>query len=570
MPIVPDRGKIKVNQYIENSKKTRLLHNAYGNRTMLVLIIVLVCTISLIVPVSYGRTSQTSGSKGAGERPLKNPAFPILTFIIEGNTLLSDKAVNDVLLPHMGQERTSADVERARGALETAYHEKGYPAVLVNIPEQTVQDGKIRLQVIESKIGSLRVTGNRWYTQEKILSSLPSLAPGKVLYVPAVQTELGRINRGKDIKISPILSPGAELGLTDVELKVEDRIPLHLTVELNNRSTWDTTDLRLNTTLRYDNLWQKDHSVSIQYQMSPEKTSEVETYALSYTLPAPWNPDHYIAVYGMSSDSNTTTFGQDFEVTGKGNIYGIRYVMPLSPYALYMHNLTIGVDYKDFDETVGYDPTTNIKTPITYVPFSFSYSSSMPDAWGFTVFSAGLNVSLRGLVTDPREFEVKRYMARGNYVFMTAGVERQQRLPWGMGLFLKVDGQIADQPLISNEQYVGGGMISVRGYKEAEAMGDNAFHGTVELSAPDIGTLIGLKDKVQLTPYTFFDYAWLQVKQPLDSQSETTNLKGIGAGVRGGFYGKLYYEVILAWPLTNTQRTEKYDQRVHFKVGVQF
>ena len=56
-------------------------------------------------------------------------------------------------------------------------------------------------------------------------------------------------------------------------------------------------------------------------------------------------------------------------------------------------------------------------------------------------------------------------------MYFTAGMERDHKLPSGMGLFLKLDGQIADQPLISHEQYIAGGMTNVRGYKEAEALG---------------------------------------------------------------------------------------------------
>ena len=74
--------------------------------------------------------------------------------------------------------------------------------------------------------------------------------------------------------------------------------------------------------LRYDNLWQRDHSISAQFQVSPQDTGEVKMYALSYTLPAPWMPDHQIVVYGVKSDSNTAVFGQGLLINGKGSILG--------------------------------------------------------------------------------------------------------------------------------------------------------------------------------------------------------------------------------------------------------
>ncbi|NWF57246.1 MAG: ShlB/FhaC/HecB family hemolysin secretion/activation protein, partial [Syntrophaceae bacterium] len=268
-------------------------------------------------------------------------AFTIRSFSVEGNTLFPGVVLQEVLKEHLGPKKTAADVEKARNALEKYYHDRGYPAVLVNIPEQTVQEGTIRLQVIESKIGRIRVTGNRFVTEGKILEGLPSLAPGKVLYVPDVQRDLERINRGQDIRVSPVLSPGREPGTTDVDIKVEDKFPLHGSLELNNRGTHDTTDLRLNALLGYYNLWQRDHAFSVQYQMSPQDLDEVKALAFSYTLPNPWNVDHQVALYGILSDSETA-FGAGFQTVGKGQIYGLRYVLPLPPYELYFHNLTLG------------------------------------------------------------------------------------------------------------------------------------------------------------------------------------------------------------------------------------
>jgi hemolysin activation/secretion protein len=283
--------------------------------------------------------------------------------------------------------------------------------------------------------------------------------------------------------------------------------------------------------------------------------------------------DHQIALFGIRSDSRSLSSAEGLLVTGKGNILGTRYIIPLDPYQRYAHNITIGLDYKDIEESIGLDGTSSTemeKKPVTYLPLSFAYSASLPDSWGMTRFSGGLNVAFRGLVTDSEKFSVKRYNARGNYLYFTAGVERDIKLPAGMGLFMKLDGQISDQPLISSEQYSAGGMLNVRGYKESEAAGDDAWHGTIELSGPDIGSLFGLKDKLAFTPYLFYDLAWLSTKDPLPGENEVARLRGTGIGFRGSFYKGAYYEVALAFPLTSTAKTERYEAKWHFKAGFQF
>ena len=526
----------------------------------LIFLVLLIQAFHISLSMSYA-----AGDEGTA-------GFEIKGFELAGNTIFPAKKLQEAVTPFTGSGKTATDVEKARDALEKLYHEAGYPAVLVNIPEQTVEGGIIKLQIIESRIGRVKISGNRYFTTEKIIQDLPSFRPGEMVYLPKVQQEIARVNNNQDLKVAPVMAPGKEPGTVDVELKVQDRLPLHGYLELNNRASHDTEELRVNAMLRYENLWQREHSISLQYQMSPQNTDEVQAVSGSYVLPAPWEKDHLLALYGIWSDSETA-FGEEFRVIGKGKIFGTRYVIPLPPYKRYAHNITLGLDYKDFKETLGFTTESGLatRTPITYMPLSFSYSASLRDAWeGLTQFSGGLNLSFRGLVSDQREFEMKRYKGRANYLYFTAGIHRTQKLPLEMGLFIKVDGQVADQPLIANEQYAAGGMESVRGYKESEALGDHAIHGTIEFSFPDPLRRSGIAKWFQISPYLFYDTAILTVKEPLPGQDRNVTLQGAGAGLRGSLTKYLEYEFDWAVALNKTDRIEKNDSRIYFRLKAQF
>lgn len=495
------------------------------------------------------------------------PSFEIKSFEVIGNTVFPSDKLQDEVQPFTGQGKTAADVEKARDALEKLYHDGGYPAVMVNIPEQTLKEGVVKLQVIESRIGRVTVTGNRYFSTAKLMRDIPSLTPHELLYLPSVQKDLGRVNRNPDIRVEPVMTPGKEPGTIDVELKVEDQIPLHGYLELNNRSSYSTTELRVNGMLRYDNLWQKDHSLSIQYQTAPQSPKEVEVVGGSYSLPAPWDRDHQIALFGIWSDSDTA-FGEGFTVVGKGQIAGLRYVIPLPEYKLYAHNITFGLDFKHFNQTIGFTTQSGqtTHTPVTYMPLSFSYGAALPDAGGVTQLSAGLNMSFRGIVSCESEFELKRFNATANYFYATAGIQRTQKLPLGLGLFVKLDGQVTDAPLIDNEQYAAGGMESVRGYKETEATGDSAMHAMVELSFPDPFEKSGIGKKLQMSPFIFYDIARLTIRDPLAGQDGNITLAGTGAGLRGAAAKHFEYELDWAVALDTTDKTRAYDQRVYFKI----
>jgi hemolysin activation/secretion protein len=494
--------------------------------------------------------------------------FEIKVFEVTGNTIYPEEKLRAAVLLYTGADRTVGDVEKARDALEKLYHDAGYPTVLVNIPEQTLKDGVVKLQIIESRIGRVKITGNRYFTMEKVMQDLPSFEPGKILYLPDVQTEIGRLNRSQDIKVDPVISSGKVPGTVDVELKVEDHLPLHGFLELNNRASHNTSALRLSGTVHYDNLWQSEHSLTAQYQTAPLKPQEVEVAGATYVLPAPWEKDDQWAIYGIWSGSKTT-IAEGFSVMGKGEIVGTRYAMALTPYKLYTHTLTLGADYKHFDTAIGFTNASGetTHTPITYLPLSASYSSSLPDErGGMNQFSLALNISLRGVVSKEEEFDQKRFKGTADYQYMTASFQRNQKLPKEMNLILKLDGQKTNQPLIDNEQFSAGGMESVRGYWESEAAGDEAVHAILELAFPSPTT----NSRYAMTPYLFYDIADLKVVDAQPGQQTFFTLEGAGLGVRGQLGKDLEYELDAADALRPTDRIRRNAVLGYFKIKTVF
>jgi len=537
------------------------------------ILLLLVVTLIFCIPAAAfdGDPEGAGPAATGGEKGQAEVLFEIRGFAVEGNTLLHEENLREVLKAFIGREKTADDVEQARDALEGYYHDIGFPTVLVNLPEQVVEDGVIRLQVIESRVAKVTVTGNRYYTAERILRDLPSLRIGGVLFAPEVQKQLNRVNRTRGLKVSPSIIPGHELVAVNVELRVEDELPLHGSLEMNNRYTQGTTPLRVNGMLSYENLWQRGHSISAQYQVAPMDIDEVQVVAGSYVLPAPWRDEDSIVLYGLYSDSGAA-FGSGFQTFGRGLMLGSRYVVPLPPYQRYSHNVTLGVDYKDFTDTVG-SPSEgqDEETPIAYLPLSVAYSAALPDDWGgVTQFSAHLKMAFRGLVTDQSQFEVKRYRATGNFLVTTLGMERAQELPAGMGLFARLDGQIADQPLINNEQYVAGGMTNVRGYLEAEVLGDNGFHGSAELSFPDPVTLLGRTDWLTTTPYLFCDLAFLGLRDPLPGQQSSFTLQGTGIGIKGLLGKQVQFELNWGVAVRDGISTTEGTHRLYFRLQYQF
>jgi hemolysin activation/secretion protein len=511
---------------------------------------------------------QTDTAPAAAESTPDAPEerFDVWEYRVLGSRVLERKTIERVVYPFLGPQKTIAEAENARQALETAYREAGYSTVFVDIPEQTVDAGIVRLNVTEGRLDRLRVTGARYFSNRQILARLPSLEPGRVLHLPEIQRELAAINRlSPDRAVTPVLRAGRFPGTVDVELKVQDDLPFHGNVDINNRYTASTSELRSSVSFSYDNLWQKAHTASLQYQTAPKETDEASVIAATYIARLE-RARTILAMYAVDSSSDVATIGT-LSVLGAGKIFGVRGIRPLDAIGPYFHNATLGIDFKDFDENIRLTEEDGLRTAIKYVGWSASYTFGWSLPKSVSDFSIGAAWGMRGAGNDDLEFEEKRFKARANYHYLT-GSAQHSRAVFGTSRFVTaLNWQYANAPLISNEQFSAGGATSVRGYLEAERLGDSGATLSLELHSPSLlkGTRI---DDFHL--FGFVDAGTLRIEDPLPEQESLFRLGSAGVGLRFGGFGGLNAEVDWARVLRDGANVVEDDDRVHFRLNYDF
>lgn len=496
--------------------------------------------------------------------------FDLWELRVKGNTLLDKKQLEMTVYPYLGPKKNIDVVEQARSALENVYQMQGYKTVSVDIPEQDVVNGVVYLQVVEGKVSRLRVKDSRYFSLGKIKSSVPALAEGQVPNLTDMQEQLTELSKQTaDRKIIPIMRAGKTPGTLEIDLKVQDKLPLHGSVELTGRNSQDTSRTRLTTSISYDNLWQKFHSGSFMYQTSPEKLDEVQVFSGTYVMPI-FNSSTKLALYAVSSESDSQIAqAGDTNVIGSGQIYGARLVKALESSESYLHSVTVGVDYKDFEEDILLNNVSAQSTPISYLPFMAQYGGNMRAEDLFASFNLGLNFSLRGLANDEKEFAAKRAGARPNYFYVTAGGELSYALPWEMEIQSRISAQFSDSPLISNEQFFMGGADSVRGYFESQALADDGVMGSVELYSPRlVPHSWNFVNNFRLLAFADAANGW--VKQALPGQDRSISLYSAGIGTRFQLWKYLVGALDFAFPLITNGDIRSGESRLHFNVGMQF
>lgn len=493
--------------------------------------------------------------------------FDIYEYRVEGTTLLPVTVVELAVYPHLGEKKTLSDVEKAREALEKAYHGAGYLTVLVSIPQQKVDEGVVKLAVTEAPVDRLRVVESRYFSLGEIRAAAPELAEGNVPNFPQMQKELAALNRSGDRRITPVLRPGKTPGTVEVDLKVQDQLPLHGNVELNDRYSQDTTRTRLTASLRWDNLWQRQHGLGITLQTAPENPDDSRVFSASYTWPLA--SGNYLALYGVKSDSDVAAVGT-LNVVGNGVIFGARYIVPLrSRGEGFFHTATLGVDYKDVDQSVALIGGGDFNTPISYLPFTLGWDGTWLGEGRSTKVGVAFNFHLRGLVADEQEFADKRFKGRPDYSFLRGTFSHEETWPAGWGALVRGGWQVAAQPLISNEQFAIGGVDTVRGYLESVALGENGANFSLEARMPSFAK--HLSDSLdELHLLTFVDIGSVHVREPLPGQEDRFTLAGAGLGMRLKGWRGVSAGLDWAVALKDQGDTERGDSRGHFRLGYEW
>ena len=453
----------------------------------------------------------------------EGPQQWIREYRVQGARSLPAAVVEAAVYPFLGRARSAADVEQARAALEAAYHEAGFKAVTVEVPPQSGAGGVVSLHVSENPVGRLRVRGARWNSPRALTESAPELREGTVLDFTAVPRAVVRLNQRRDLRVTPEIKPGSEPGTLDVDLSVEDRLPLHGSLEVNNRYNEGTTPVRLNAAVSYENLWQRGHGAGVAWQVAPERTADAAVWSAWYLARIREIDWLTLLLQGTRQDSDVSTLG-GLAVAGRGSVLGCRLVAALPGTERLQHSLSVGADWKRFDEDIVL-AGERTSLPIRYVSPVAGYSAAWTSKASRTELNLALGMGLRGSGSETAAFDAKRFAATGSWLHLRGDAEQVRELPRGFQAAFGVRGQLTGDSLVNNEQFSAGGPGTVRGYLESAALADRALLGSLEARSPDL-----LRGAAEWRLHAFIEGGRLFLNEPLPEQQDVFDLLGVGVG----------------------------------------
>ena len=205
--------------------------------------------------------------------------------------MLDTLEIETILQRYTGKEGNFSKIQAAVSALEKRYLLAGYGAVKVLLPAQEIDDGIVDIRIVEGKIGKITVTGAQHFTPENIRASLPMLSEGQQPNMRAIDAALRLANDNPSKGTQLIFRQGSAPGEVDAQLKVVDDSPWRVALLADNSGAPDsnghyaTGRYRTGVLLQHNNLFERDHSATLQYVTSPDHISQVSIFGLGYRIP---------------------------------------------------------------------------------------------------------------------------------------------------------------------------------------------------------------------------------------------------------------------------------------------
>jgi len=423
-------------------------------------------------------------------------------------------------------------IEEMRRDIISFYQSVYRPFILVRVPSQDFSKGSLHLEIIESKIGSLSVTGEKYFPRRRYTAPI-NLKEGQRIETNTLNKDLAWINRNPFQSAEIYFTPGSSFGTTDIEIKVNEKTPMKVFVGGENTGFPETQQARWTAGILLGNLFNLAQILSYQYTAS-YNFKDYMSHVIHYTMPFPWR--HLFKFTAGLSEAKVPEHNHaDYDSKGKSYQLSGRYIIPLAPAELTVLDIILGIDFKRTNSNVFYSGEEATADDANIFQFMIGYHGSYKRPSHVGDFFIEVFVSPGALLPDMTGayYNSLRPKARSNYVYVRGGIDMLFPLTNGMSLATSYKGQLAPKRLLPSEQFGLGGHYSVRGYLERVVNADNAFLMNLEGRLPEFSIFRRNskknKDLWQLHFFSDFGLGGSQLKS--FDQTSVSFLWGIGPGV---------------------------------------
>lgn len=450
------------------------------------------------------------------------------------------------------------------------YRNNGYIYAQARPQSATIIDGGfVEIRVTEGSVSEILIQGRQRLNLSYICSRIKA-GVGTPFSTIELEEKLRLLRLDpllESVQASLQFGRGNQKTLT---ISVKEAKPFAANVTFDNYFPPSVGSERVGVNLRYQNLTGIGDEIVGSYYRTTSGGAEV--FDLNYRLPLNSMNGTLQARVALNQNKVTQSDFDDLGIRGDTKLYQVIYRQPIVRSTDREFAIIGGFTHQDgqtfiFDQTpvpFGIGPDNNGVSRTSVILFGQDYvSRGTRGSWSArSQFSLGTGLLDATTNNSP--------IPDGQFLKWNGQVQRVQQLDRNHLLILQTDLQLTPNSLLPSQQFVMGGVQSVRGYRQNARAGDNGFRLSVE-DRIAVRRNAGGTPTLQLAPFVELGTVWNSAKNP-NPLPKQTFLIGSGLGVIWQpFLGIEGLSVRLDWgvPLINLRDkgNNLQEQSLYFGVG---
>lgn len=501
-----------------------------------------------VMPQSSTAVPQITVPQGsAAEVPpgARDLRFTLKDLRIEGATAFPPESLQPLYAGLIGREVSVAEVFEAANAIELRYRNAGYVTSRVVVPQQTIEDGRFRVVVVEGFVSEIVYQADIGPAREAVERLLNGVRDMKPVNVAEIERRLLLANDLPGLTVRGALEPSAtqrggsvmvvrvERKATEGSVTIDNRVSPYLgSGQVTGTYAWNSIGARADrVTLTARSSLPLDRSAALAAGYDA-LVADNGTIASLYASHARSKPRRELTPLEVESQVSTAlgTVTVPLLRSREENLRGFGQF-----------------EVRNVDTDIVGTAYTRDRLRIVRAGMSYDLSDRFD---GITTVRGQVHQGLSALGASPDGSALaSRANGRSDFTKLTVDLTRLQQFTPRLSLVGSLTSQFSRRPLLASEEIGLGGPSFGRGFDEGEVSTDNGIAATLELRYLPAGL------PVNAQVYGFVDGArgWAADGGNVPAHSK---LASFGGGVRSKLNETLFATVEIAKPINHDVRTE--------------
>lgn len=519
-------------------------------------------------PTINGADSNTNSEKSS---VLHTQKFNLNKIVYSGNSVIKTEDLEKLSQQLIGKEVAVNDIVELTNQISAIYRNNGYLTSFAYIPPQKIENGEIKINILEGKVGNISIQGNKWtrssYIQKNILN-YNNFQGQTIFNANSLRRSLGDMNQRTYLKGQATLQKGIAPETTDIILEIKDRFPVGIGASWDNTGRDFVGIQRAGISITDYNLTGLGDSLSSNLSFA----SGVFGVGTGYSIPLGNKGTLFNLGYSMSN-AELGGYYKAYDIKSKTHDFCPGLYKPLIRKDDFDLSANMNFDLRHSATTLRGIDLTKYELRVLRAGINANKYDSKGRWIGSLETSTGIPILGGQSIKDKSVGDSKFFKVNTTAI-------RVQNLPFkSIGVF-RVSGQFTPNTLLAPEQMNIGGMYTVRGFKEGVLLADMGYNATFEVRTP-LSFLpekvklpipfmkkkpdIAMKNRIQFV--SFYDQGLTKLLHQDNSYDDGHFLQSVGVGLKCYLTNNISANVDFGVPLGAKKTISDDFGRFHFSIS---